>query len=102
MQQISIGRKLKAAIAYIPVIFLIPLLAFVGDDYIQFHGKQGLALFMVWFVLWVIGLIPLVGLVVPFGYLALIIIIIIGIANAMAGRKWVVPLVGKYAERFRL
>ncbi len=91
-----------SALAYIPVVFLFPLLAWVGDEYIQFHGRQGLALFMVWFLFWMIGLIPLVGLIVPFGYLALFIVIIVGIANAFAGRKWVVPIVGKYAERFRL
>ena len=91
-----------AALAYIPIIVLIPLLGWVDDDFIQFHGKQGLALFIVWFVFWALGLIPLVGLIAPFGYLALVVVAVIGITTAFLGRKWVVPVVGKYAEKFRL
>ena len=102
METISFKRKILAALSYIPVIFLIPLLGFVNDDFIQFHGKQGLALFLVWFVFWAFGLVPILGLIVPFGYLALLVVAVIGIASVFFGRRWVVPFVGKYAEKFRL
>ena len=102
METISIKRKILAALSYVPVVFLISLLGWVNDDFIQFHGRQGLALFIVWFIFWALGLVPLLGLIIPLGYLVLLVIAIIGIATAFLGRKWVVPIIGKYAEKFRL
>jgi len=94
--------RIIAAISYIPLLFLIPLLARKDDHFAQFHGKQGLVLFIAWFILWVVGLIPIVGLVVFIGYLALMVVAVIALVRTLMGQSWEIPIVGAYAKKLKL
>jgi len=98
-------HRFLAAIAYVPLppLFLITLLYHDGgEDFMQFHGKQGLVLFVVWFILFILGFIPLVSLLVGIGYLALIVVAVIAFVRTLTGGRWEIPLVGRYAKRIRL
>ncbi|MFH1173193.1 MAG: DUF4870 domain-containing protein [bacterium] len=96
-------NRVLAAISYVFILCLIPLLGKKDSDYVQFHAKQGLVLVIGWFVIWVILIIPVLGWLVNFfGTIILIILSIMGIVNALAGKKWVMPFLGKYADKIKL
>ena len=96
--------RIMAALSYIWVLVLIPILTKKDDEYVQFHAKQGLVLFIGSFVVMVLGMIPILGwlIILPLGWLAIIVLSILGIVNALAGKKWEMPFLSKYAKKINL
>lgn len=91
-----------AVVAYI--LFFIPLLTDAKNDpFVKFHVKQGLVLFIGWVIVWVIGwfisylLWPIISLL----DLALFVLMIVGIINAVNGKTEPLPVVGKFADSFK-
>ncbi len=88
-------NKSFAILAYI--IFLIPLLLARESKYAMYHANQGLILFLAAVILNVFSsFIPFIGkfLIIPFGYLALIILAVLGIVNASKGEMKALPIIG--------
>lgn len=93
-----------AIIAYI--LFFVPLLTGDAkkDPFVKYHTKQGLVLFLL------AVLINAIGWIVPFYFwwrissilsLGTLILLIIGIKNAMNGKQQPLPLIGKYSSMFK-
>lgn len=103
MENIDLKNKILAVIAYIPFppLFIIPLLIAKKDSFVEFHGKQGLVVFLAWFALWILGLIPLIAIVAYIGFVALIVAAIVAIVQTCLGKRWKMPLLGGYAEKLR-
>lgn len=97
-------ERVIAALSYIWVLCLIPLLTKRSSEYCQFHAKQGLLLFIGSFVVMVLGMIPILGwlIILPLGWLLIIVFSILGIVNALQGKKWEMPYLGKYAAKIHL
>ncbi len=94
-------EKFIAAIGYLGVLCVIPLLLERKSAFAQHHGKQGLVLLLAWLVLWVGNIIPILGQVVwVLGSLVLIILVILGMINAFSGNTWEMPFFGSYAKSF--
>lgn len=89
-------NKVIAAIGYIWILCLVPLLLKKNSKFAQFHGKQGLILFIVEIIGWLVYWIPFVGWL--FGLL-LIIIAVMGILKALAGEYWEIPVIGTLAKK---
>ncbi|MBU1083383.1 hypothetical protein KKE14_03030 [Patescibacteria group bacterium] len=57
--ELELDAKIFAALSYISVLFLVPWVVKKDDRYVNFHIRQGAALFIsevvVWFILWTIG-----------------------------------------------
>lgn len=119
----SVESRAIAAIGYLPLLFLVPLLAGRGDEHQRFHGRQSLLLFLtfallwaaIWFLVLVFGRIlgdaillgfffralawflrSIVGTLLSLGYIAMM---ILGIVHAVSGRCWVMPFLGRYGVR---
>ncbi|MBT7553294.1 hypothetical protein HN670_02395 [bacterium] len=93
------ANKTIAALSYVWILCLVPLLLKRKSKFAQFHAKQGLLLFVIEIVGWLVFWIPLVG------WLLLIIVIglaLLGIKNALDGKFWVMPFIGKYVNKFNL
>lgn len=89
-------NKGMAIVAYI--IFFIPLIAAKGSKFAMYHANQGLVLFLLAVVVNVVGMvIPWLGwfLIIPLGYIFVLILAIIGIINASGGKQVPLPLIGK-------
>lgn len=93
-----------AVIAYI--LFFVPLLTGDSkkDSFVKYHVKQGLVLFL--FAL----LINIVGWAMPFYFwftisqilgLCVLVLLILGIVNAVNGKEAPLPVIGKFAEVFK-
>lgn len=91
-----------AFLAYI--LFFIPLLTEAkDDDFVKYHVKQGLGLFICEFVVAFVSKIPLLGWALsPFLALGILVLFVIGIMNALSGKKEPLPLIGKFSEKFNL
>jgi uncharacterized membrane protein len=95
-------------LSYLWVLALIPLLLEKDDGEVQWHAKNGLALFVAELILWVIlavlGMVPVLGCILVPVWLALsvaiIVVHIICIVKGLNGERFIVPGVSQYADRF--
>ena len=89
-------NKVMAALAYF--IFFIPLIAAQGSDFGKFHANQGLILLIVSVVgNIVLSFIPIIGwILLPIFNLAIFIVAILGLVNALNGKASELPIIGGY------
>jgi fumarate reductase subunit D len=92
-------NKLIAAIGYVWILCLVPLLLKRDSKYAQFHGKQGLVLFIVEIIGWLVYWIPLVGW---FFAMLILVFAIIGFIKALSGEYWEMPIIGGFAKKLNL
>ena len=92
-KKFSQDEKLWAALSYLWIVSLIVLATKKNNEYIRHHANQGVLLFVLSFV----GLIPLIGWLIS---LLILILMVLGLIKALQGEKWVLPLLGKTAEKF--
>lgn len=93
-------NKAMAAISYLGILFLIPLLAKKDSDFAQYHAKQGMILFIFEIILWIVAMIPVLGWILGFvGWIFAFILFILGLVNALNGVKKPLPLIGGFAGK---
>lgn len=86
-------NKLLAALSYVSILFLIPLLFTQNDEFAKFHARQGARLFVCNAIGTVLGSIFPVGWIIN---LLLIYLMVVGIKNAL-NEKWEpLPYIGKF------
>jgi len=101
-------NKAIAAIGYLWILFLVPLLAKKDSPFAQYHAKQGMILFIadiiLWFVSFIISVATLgIGLYLSWIIWLLIMIwTILGIVNALNGKMQPLPIIGKMAENWKI
>lgn len=93
-----------AVIAYI--LFFIPLLTGDAkkDSFVKYHTKQGLVLFLL------VVLLNVIDWILPFYFwytinwllsLGALVLLIVGISNAVAGKEQPLPIIGKFSDMFK-
>lgn len=92
-------NKVLAAIGYVWILCLVPLFLKRNSKFCQFHAKQGLILFIAEIFGWLIFWIPLIGWLLG---IVILIFAALGIMNALQGRYWEMPVLGKYARKINL
>ncbi len=103
-------NKVLAAVSYLGILVLIPLLMKKESKFLKEHTKQGLALFIAEVVLWIVDLIfswiPVLGLLVSIliwlVLIAISIVSIIGLIYALQGKFWKIPLVYDWAQSLKI
>lgn len=96
-------NKVLAVISYLGILCLIPLLLKKDSPFAQFHGKQGLILFLAWVIFRVVMIIPVLGWFVGLlGVLMCLILAITGMVNAFRGEMKELPWIGHYAAKLNL
>ncbi len=91
------NEKVLAALSYIGIFFVVPL--FVPgkkSPFMQFHVRQGIVLFVIEALLAAIPVIGWMAILVP------VVASLYGAMQALAGRQWELPYIGKYAKRINL
>ena len=101
--KVSHDDRVLAAIGYIWVLFIVPLLVKRDNEFVQFHAKQGLVLFVFEVVVIILGWLPVLGwfVIMPIGTIAAIALAVMGIVNTMQGRLWEMPFLAKYAQKIK-
>lgn len=98
------NRSVMLVLSYLGILALIPLLTEKDDREVQWHARHGLVLLVAYLVLTVgvfiasliIGFFGLIQIPLWIGYL---VVIILGITNALAGKRFVIPGVSELAEK---
>ena len=88
-------NKAMAIVAYF--LFFVPLLAAKDSKFAMYHANQGLVLLLASIVVGIAGsVIPVIGwfLIGPVGSIAVLVLWIIGLLNAIKGEMKPVPLIG--------
>lgn len=92
-----------AILSYLGILFLVPLLVAKDDEFVKFHVKQGITLFIAEIITVIISMIPLIGwLISLIGWICWLILIILGIINVLQGKKSPLPVIGKFAENWKI
>jgi uncharacterized membrane protein len=89
-------NKIVAALSYLGLLFLIPMLAKRESAFCQFHAKQGLVITVAGIVL---SWIPFLGWLVG---LALLVLDIIALVKTLSGEAWKVPFVYDLSKKINL
>lgn len=96
-------NRLIAAIGYFGILCLVPLLLKKDSPFAQFHGKQGLVLFIAFIALWTVNAVPVFGQIAWLaGSLAGFCLMIFGAVNAYNGKLWEIPVLGSFAKSIKL
>lgn len=99
----SQDTRIIAAIGYLWILCLLPILTKRNSEFAQHHGRQGLVLTICSFAIWLVAWIPVVGWLVGFfGSLALVVLSVLGIMNALQGKYWEMPILGEYAKKIKI
>ncbi len=89
-------------LAYLGVLVFIPFFASKDDPFVKFHIKQGLVLFCIEVICWILtAILPLFGIIFVIVNLGTIILSILGIINAAQQKERELPLVGQYSSFFK-
>jgi len=91
-------------LAYLGILALVPLLTEKNDREVQWHAKHGLVLLVAYLVLtvglfvasMVVGVIGMLQIPLWLGYL---VVIILGITNALNGKRFLIPGVSDFADK---
>jgi uncharacterized membrane protein len=99
-------NKIFGILAYLGILCLVPILVAKDSPFAKYHANQGLVLFLAEVVLWialyivsivVFTVLPFVGFLVAIlnlVYLGPLVLLIIGIINAAAGKCVPLPVIG--------
>ena len=96
-------KDLTAILSYLGILFLVPLLTRKDNAFAQFHAKQGMVLFISEVATIMIAWIPFFGWFV--GMICWIIwavLSITGIVNVLNGKQVPLPIIGKFAQKFKI
>ncbi len=94
--------KIWAFIGYWGILFLVPLLGKKDNKFALFHGKQGLALFVLWIIFWIISFIPVIGIIGWIGLLLCFILAIVGMIMSLQGNYWKIPILADITEKIKI
>jgi uncharacterized membrane protein len=98
-------RRGMAAISYLGILCVIPLVFAKDSAFAQEHAKQGLVLALIGIVLQLVqGMlwkVPFGGMTVSLLAIAVFIASVIGIIKALQGERFEIPLVSDWAKKIQ-
>ena len=99
-EEVSDGKGI-AWLSYLGILLLIPLLTKKENKFAMAHVRQGLIMLIFFIVISIIFACPVVGWVVgTLAWLAALICDLIALINAITGKYWRIPVLGKLAEKW--
>ncbi|NCU29502.1 hypothetical protein EOM60_02735 [Candidatus Saccharibacteria bacterium] len=91
--------KVIAAIAYLGILFFVPMITHPKSEFAMFHANQGLLLLLAGIIVSVVGsVIPVLGwfVIAPIGGIFILVLFILGLINALQGKMKRLPLIGSF------
>lgn len=92
--------NLMAALSYIWIVAVIMLVTKKDSDFVQFHAKQGLVLFIASVVLGILSfLLFFLAFIAWIGYLVIFVAAVLGFIKAYQGERYRLPVVADLADK---
>jgi uncharacterized membrane protein len=92
-------NKNIAAMSYLWILCLVPLLGKRDSEYAQFHAKQGLVLFGIELVASLFVWFPVFG---QLFMLALLVISVMGVVKTLNEEWWEIPFIYEWSKKIKL
>lgn len=92
-------NKVMGILAYLGILWLVPLLAAKDSPFARYHTNQGLILFLtaiaVWICSFILAFIPIIGWLLLFClWIGILVLWVMGLINAIQGVCKPLPLIG--------
>ncbi len=98
-EQVIKEGRFFAVISYVSFLCIITLLLKKNNNFALYHAKQGLVLFVMEVVAFILSIIPLLGwLIGIFGYMLFLLVSLWGIMQAALGIYCRIPIVTEISE----
>lgn len=95
--------KFFAAIGYFSVLCFVPLFLKRDNTFAQFHGRQGLVLFILEIAISILKAIPFLGeIIYTIGWAILGVFSLIAIAKVLMNEYWKMPAIYSIASKITL
>jgi uncharacterized membrane protein len=88
-------NKAMAALGYLWILCLVPLLAKPKSKFAQFHARQAVVLFLISFA----TIVPIFGL---FLFLVLVVVAVTALIKSYNGEWWKIPFVYDLSKKIKL
>jgi len=93
--------RVMAALSYLGILCFVPLIMNRDDEFVYFHSKQGL-------IIWMWGVLAIFALHVPgigkwlFSFSAMVVVALsaIGLVSVLLNKAWKLPLIYSLASKF--
>lgn len=92
-------NKAIAYLSYLGILFLVPLLAKKDSKFAVFHAKQGLIIFIGWFVGSFMYVLFGLGFLI---HLVMIVFSVMGLMNVHNEKMKDLPLIGDFAKKINI
>lgn len=89
-------NKFISALAYVGILVVVPLVVDSNNSDYRFHANQGIILMICGLAIGVLSNIPVVGFIASLGGIAIFVLSIMGIINAINGEQKELPIIGQY------
>ena len=95
--------KFFAAIGYLSILCFVPLLLKRDNKFAQFHGRQGLVLFIFEVAASILRVVPVLGEVVStLGLVVFGIFSLVGVVKVLMNEYWEMPVIQQVASKITL
>lgn len=95
-------ERAMRVLCYLGLLALVPYLLARGSEVVRFHARQGLALALLGVLCAAVAAIPGAGVFGGLGLAATAALSVVGIARALAGDRWRMPVAATVADRLGL
>ncbi len=92
-------RRVVAALSYVGILFLIPLLIAKESEFAKFHVRQGIILFIIEVIISFSFFHRMTGTIIS---AVIFVACVVCVVQTLQGKKWELPLLGKYAQQIKL
>lgn len=95
-------NKIMGIIAYLGCLCFVPLIAAKDSQFARYHASQGVTLFVLSIALSVIKIalafmdIPMIGMIIWIIQVGLLVLMVLGIVNAVGGKMKPLPIIGGF------
>jgi len=105
------NKTIMASLAYLGPLVLIPFLVNKSDTFIKFHTKQGFIIFGILIASYLLGqlsfllshfIAPILAIIGSVLNIFMVVLVIIGIRNALQNKEEELPIVGKFAKNIKI
>ncbi|HKL17035.1 MAG TPA: hypothetical protein VJ900_01615 [Patescibacteria group bacterium] len=91
-----------SALSYVGVLCFLPFFIKVKNEFIKFHAKQGMSVFILEVIFTLVWIIPFIGWIIgALGWLVCILISIFGFIQAIFGERWQIPGLKKFVNKIK-
>jgi uncharacterized membrane protein len=102
-KQSNMNDNMYAILSYLFILCLIPVLMKKENEFVRFHARQGLVLFIAEMAVAIIAIVPLLGpIIYVLGMLICGLLSLAGIIQVLRGIKWEMPVVYDLSQKIEV